>query len=143
MTPPPHSTTPNRLLYHYLVQDTPSYGDTPTPTPEVQQLVLEYVTTQQRRHWEAEHSPSRSCSMSDMPDGRVDVALFFLPPHRLRQADVDFAVALSALCPVVPLLAKADTMTTEELEGYRNHVRYDSDTHDTECVCILCEAECV
>ena len=35
------------------------------------------------------------------PDARVDVALFFIPPHRLRPNDVDFITELSELVPVV------------------------------------------
>lgn len=119
--------TPYSVLYHYLVQDTPGYGDTTTPTPKVTQHIIEYVINQQRRHWEAEHSPSRTCAMADMPDGRVDVALLLLPPHKLRQADVNVAVQLSAVCPVVPLLAKADCMTREELDTYRRHVWCETD----------------
>ena len=34
------------------------------------------------------------------PDARVDVALFFIPPHRLRPIDVDFITELSELVPV-------------------------------------------
>lgn len=35
------------------------------------------------------------------PDARVDAALFFIPPHRLRPIDVDFITELSELVPVV------------------------------------------
>jgi hypothetical protein len=35
----------------------------------------------------------------------VDVALFFIAPHRLRPLDVNFIVELAELVPVVSLLA--------------------------------------
>lgn len=46
----------------------------------------------------------------------MDACLYFLPPHRLRKMDVAFMRALAPLVPVIPILAKADTMTSEELK---------------------------
>jgi hypothetical protein len=102
--------------------------------------------------------------MHAIRDTRVDVCLYFIPPHRLRrvgslgwlplhsarntvlvcfleeclysmcksaslcltflllflpaalQIDLQFMSELSGMVPVVPVLAKADTMTSEELK---------------------------
>lgn len=101
-----------------------------------------------------EQDPDRKAAMHAIRDTRVDVCLYFIPPHRLRQArpwasspaclardaavttlhissqheaalplppilpqiDLRFMSELAAEVPVVPVLAKADTMTAEELK---------------------------
>ena len=40
-------------------------------------------------------------ALSEEEDPRVDVALYFIAPHRLRPVDVDFITRLSELVPVV------------------------------------------
>lgn len=70
-----------------------------------------------------ETNSERSGPMTNAPDPRVDLVLFFVPPHRLKEADVSFMARLAELAPVVPLLAKADSMTSAELAEFRAHVR--------------------
>lgn len=45
----------------------------------------------------------RANPLNKFTDARVDVALFFIPPHSLRPFDVDFIVDLARLVPVVCL----------------------------------------
>ena len=110
-----------------------------------------------------EQDPERRAAMHAIKDTRVDVCLYFVPPHRLRkvratgygagavakayasssqlsspvacrphaasirknssfpdrQIDLQFMSELAELVPVVPVLAKADTMTAEELKARR------------------------
>lgn len=44
--------------------------------------------------------------MHKAPDPRVDVALYFVNPHRIKDMDVSFMAHLSEAVPVIPILAK-------------------------------------
>lgn len=44
--------------------------------------------------------------MHKIADPRVDVCLYFISPHRIKSADVDFMTKLSKVVPVLPILAK-------------------------------------
>lgn len=114
--------TENKVYFHYLVQDTPGYGDS-TNLAEDRQLILDYVTASSNGYLEQEQDPDRKAAMHAIRDTRVDVCLYFIPPHRLRKIDLQFISELAAVVPVVPVLAKADTMTSEELKEFRHKVR--------------------
>ena len=49
-----------------------------------------------------------------MADERIHVCLYFISSHRMKDIDVTFLKQLSELVPIVPIVAKADTMTTFE-----------------------------
>ena len=63
------------------------------------------------------------CHLQQTPDSRVDVCLYFVPPHRLHRTDLRFIKQLNGMVPVIPILAKADAMTPEELKEFRHAVR--------------------
>lgn len=44
-------------------------------------------------------------------------------PHRLKPVDCKFISKLAKSVPVIPVLAKADSMTTKELDSFRRTVR--------------------
>ena len=52
----------------------------------------------------------------------VDVALYFFAPHRCKKADIAFLRKLQGRVSIVPILAKADSMTAEELADFRSEV---------------------
>ena len=119
------------VWWHYLVQDTPGYGDfwgggedvaPGSNAKDQQRAILDHITSCSHHYLGYELDPHRRAALHHLPDCRVDVCLYFLPPHHLRRADVDFLDKLSSLIPVVPILAKADTMTADELKQYRTHV---------------------
>lgn len=110
-----------RICYHYAIQDTPAYGDGGDLRAD-RQRVLDYVRGCDEAYRAAEANPARGAVRAGLPDPRVDAALFFLPPHSLRENDLDFARELAALVPVVPVLAKADAMTGAELAEQRARV---------------------
>ncbi|BDA49236.1 probable Septin-7 [Coccomyxa sp. Obi] len=105
--------------FHYRVQDTPGYNT----LEEAREPILEYIKRQNSEHIEREQDAKRANPLHKFTDSRVDVALFFIAPHRLRPLDLDFMVQLADLVPVVPVLAKADSMTVEELRDFRRHVQ--------------------
>jgi len=56
-------------------------------------------------------------------DQRVDVCLYFIPPHRLKEIDVEFMSRLAKVVTLIPIVAKADSMTTDELAYFRSLIR--------------------
>ncbi|KAL3143563.1 hypothetical protein ABBQ38_002360 [Trebouxia sp. C0009 RCD-2024] len=109
----------NLISYHYRVQDTPGYDNMEVNL----EPVLDYLKAQNYKALEHEQSAKRVAGMDKWEDPRVDVCVYFIAPHRLKQMDVEFMKKLSLEVPVLPVLAKADCMTTAELEGFREHVR--------------------
>jgi len=49
----------------------------------------------------------RAGPLHKVEDPRVDVAVYFIAPHRLKQMDCQFMAELSKVIPVLPVLAKA------------------------------------
>jgi septin family protein len=49
----------------------------------------------------------------------ITAILYFLPPHRTKPVDWIILAVLSQLVAVIPIIAKADTMTADELDRYR------------------------
>ena len=59
-----------------------------------------------------------------MTDSRVHALIYFIPPlgHSLRQVDIAALKAVHNKTNVILAIAKADTMTKEEMAGYRQRV---------------------
>ena len=70
----------------------------------------------------AEMDHSREVDMAEVDDPRVDLCLFCLPPHRLRPVDVRYMAELGKVVPILPIVTKADTMSTAEAAKYRREV---------------------
>lgn len=57
-------------------------------------------------------------------DYRVHCCLYFIQPtgHHLKELDIEFMKKLSDKVNLVPIIAKADTLTTEELHEFKKNV---------------------
>ena len=54
---------------------------------------------------------------------QVHLCLFFVAPHRMKLADVALMKRLHRLVPLVVVIGKSDTMTTDETRKYKEEVR--------------------
>ena len=102
--------------------DTPGYGDV--------DVVKEFSVVLSRIHsgFRRVLSQERRIRRADKQQGeaaldRVDVILYFFAPHRCKRADVALLKLLRGKASIVPILAKADSMTAEELATFRVQVR--------------------
>lgn len=59
------------------------------------------------------------------PHQLYDVALYFIPPHRFKAADLEYIKKLAEWVSVVPVCAKADAMTTGERNRLQGQIRDD------------------
>jgi len=83
--------------------------------------VLNYVESQYEAFLEAETKVSRSPCMAD---SRVHACLYFIAPsgHGLKPLDIEFMNKLHDKVNIIPVLAKADTMTPEECQHFKETV---------------------
>ena len=114
-----------RVKMHYSVQDTPGYGDSFDIRSRLDDII-HFIQRQQARYLNLE----KMLSTDTEPDPRVDVCLYFVPPHRLKEVDIEFMKQLGEVVPLIPIIAKADSMTTEELDSFRELILGESQKHN-------------
>jgi len=108
--------------------DTPGYGDLLVDVPgrsSADRVVAE-VERRITEHLGKEEATREGTPLDDEKkywNGLVHLCLFFISPHRMKRADVELMRRLHALVPVVVVIAKSDTMTTEETWNYKHEVR--------------------
>mmetsp|Transcript_9778 Transcript_9778/g.29728 ORF Transcript_9778/g.29728 Transcript_9778/m.29728 type:complete len:374 (-) Transcript_9778:89-1210(-) len=98
--------------------DTPGYGDHMSIERYFESIV-NYVDKQMQKIYEAEHSTSRKASQHWFEEG-IDVLLYFIAPHRLKQIDIELMRRLHQKVTLIPILAKADCMTNRELVEFKH-----------------------
>ena len=81
---------------------------------------MKRVDTGLRQQLQAESRIRRSALVRT--SSSVDVVLYFFAPHRCKRVDIALLRLLCGKVSVVPILAKADSMTAEELERFREEV---------------------
>lgn len=97
------------------VIDTPGYGDA-INNEDAWLPVLDYILVELQSYFEREQDVTRK---GDVIDTRVHACLYFLAPHRMKDVDVEFMKRLHQCVNLIPVIAKADTMTTNELAEYK------------------------
>ena len=105
----------NGIKLNLTVVDTPGYGDA-INNEDAWQPVLDYIDV------ELETFMNNSLDLSlrgKHDDTRVHACLYFVAPHRLKDVDVEFMQRLTGRVNLIPVIAKADTMTTKELDEYK------------------------
>lgn len=57
-------------------------------------------------------------------DSRVHACLYFIAPtgHSLKPLDIEFMKKLGARVNLIPVIAKADTLTDDELTSFKKRV---------------------
>ncbi|CAK0738433.1 hypothetical protein CVIRNUC_001042 [Coccomyxa viridis] len=66
--------------------------------------------------------PNRDVPMTSFEDTRVDICLYFIPPHALLPADIATIQRLGRTVPIVPIISKGDAMTKQELQQFKQHI---------------------
>lgn len=51
-----------------------------------------------------------------------DACIYFIGPHQLKPRDLKLMGSISKVVPVIPVIAKADCMTPEERQKFRDHI---------------------
>ena len=119
-----------RLLFFICSQfeiiDCPGYGDSVDSTGWIDNI-LSYINKRFAEHYDALGNPpkqgGKDASMNGLQrDGLVHVCLYFIAAHRLKGVDLEFMRRLEPYVNLVPIIAKADTMTLAERDAFRRLV---------------------
>ncbi|XP_047449420.1 septin 4b isoform X2 [Mugil cephalus] len=102
------------------IVDTPGFGDAVNNT-ECWKSVADYIDQQFEQYFRDESGLNRK----NIQDNRVHCCLYFISPfgHGLRPLDVEFMKALHEKVNIVPVLAKADTLTPTEVKKKKFKIR--------------------
>ncbi|XP_049647772.1 septin-12 isoform X4 [Accipiter gentilis] len=109
------------------VTDTPGFGDQ-INNENCWDPIIKYINEQYERYLREEVLITRK---RKIPDTRVHGCVYFVPPtgHWLRPLDLEFMQRLSKIVNVVPVIAKADTLTLEERAEFKQRIQEDLKTH--------------
>jgi septin 7 len=102
------------------VVDTPGYGDF-VNNEDAWQPILSNIEQRFDSYLEQENRVNRS----KLVDNRIHALIYFIEPtgHSLKQVDVEFMRRLHTKVNLIPVIAKADTMTDEEIAAFKQRVR--------------------
>ncbi|XP_054416715.1 septin-7-like isoform X1 [Pongo abelii] len=98
------------------IVDTPGFGDA-VDNSNCWQPVINYIDSKFEDYLNAESRVNRC----QMPGNRVQCCLYFLAPsdHGLTPLDIEFTKHLHEKVNIIPLIAKADTLTPEECQQFK------------------------
>ncbi|KAI5719656.1 hypothetical protein M8J76_013022 [Diaphorina citri] len=104
------------------VVDTPGFGDS-INSEESWRACCSYIDDQFRQYFNDESGLNRK----NIVDNRVHCCLYFIPPygHGLRQIDIETMRRLHHKVNIVPLIAKADTLTSAEVKKLKKKLLED------------------
>ncbi|KTF79444.1 hypothetical protein cypCar_00032463, partial [Cyprinus carpio] len=105
------------------VIDTPGFGDQ-INNENCWEPIVQYVNEQYEKYLKEELNVNRK---KRIPDSRVHCCVYFLPAtgHWLRPIDVEFMRRLGKIVSILPVIAKADTLTLEERLEFKQRIRQD------------------
>jgi septin family protein len=101
--------------------DSPGWGDTLSLKRSFS-IVTKYIDAQFAAALRAERMVNRPMPHEGAQMRPVDIVLYVFAPHRCKEIDMHFLRLLSKRVEIVPILAKADTMTTRELAKFKQEV---------------------
>ncbi|KAG8900499.1 Cell division control protein 3 [Tulasnella sp. 417] len=109
------------------VVDTPGFGDF-VNNDESWKPIVENIEARFDAYLEQENRVNRQ----KMVDNRVHACLYFIQPtgHTLKQIDIEFMRRLHTKVNLIPIIAKADTLTDEEVANFKRRVLADIEHHN-------------
>ncbi|KAM5273894.1 septin-9 [Ctenodactylus gundi] len=109
------------------VIDTPGFGDH-INNENCWQPIMKFINDQYEKYLQEEVNINRK---RRIPDTRVHCCLYFIPAtgHALRPLDIEFMKRLSKVVNIVPVIAKADTLTLEERVCFKQRITADLLSH--------------
>ncbi|KAK0145878.1 Septin-2 [Merluccius polli] len=101
------------------VVDTPGYGDA-INSQDCFKTIIQYIDNQFERYLHDESGLNRR----HIVDNRVHCCFYFISPfgHGLKPLDVEFMKAIHSKVNIVPVIAKADTLTLKERDRLKRRV---------------------
>ncbi|AEY97227.1 AaceriAER238Cp [[Ashbya] aceris (nom. inval.)] len=113
------------------VIDTPGFGDN-VNNNKSWQTIIDFIDDQHDSYMRQEQQPYRSVKF----DLRVHAVLYFIRPtgHGLKPLDIETMKRISTRANLIPVIAKADTLTAKELQDFKVRIRQVIEAQD---ICIF------
>ncbi|WIA39364.1 hypothetical protein OEZ86_005472 [Tetradesmus obliquus] len=113
----------SNLEMHFSFQDMPGWGDDINLVNSLK-TVLDFLLKQRQKDYIRNKAGlTEHCAVpGTMMRHGITVCLYFVPPHRVKPIDWIMMAAISKLVAVIPVIAKADTFTAQEMEDFRQEL---------------------
>lgn len=117
----------NGVRLRLTVVDTPGFGDF-VNNDDSWKPIVEDIEARFDSYLEHENKVNRQKTL----DNRVHACLYFIQPtgHSLRPIDIEFMRRLHTRVNLIPVIAKADTLTDEEIADFKARVLADIAHHN-------------
>ncbi|SPO28734.1 probable cell division control protein CDC3 [Ustilago trichophora] len=141
--PPPHQERPKTVAIESIssdieengvrlrlnVVDTPGFGDY-INNDESWKPIVENIESRFDNYLEQENRVNRN----KLQDNRVHACIYFVQPtgHSLRPIDIEFMRRLHQKVNLIPVIAKSDTLTDEEIAQFKQRILNDIAHHQIE-----------
>ncbi|XP_044735810.1 septin-7 isoform X2 [Chrysoperla carnea] len=108
------------------VVDTPGFGDA-VDNSNCWVPIIEFIENKYEEYLNCESRVTRK----QIKDTRVHCCLYFIQPsgHGLKPLDIEFMQRLCDKVNIVPVIAKADTMTTDECQLFKKQILNEISQH--------------
>ncbi|KAJ3155510.1 hypothetical protein HDU89_006473 [Geranomyces variabilis] len=112
----------NGVKLKLTVIDTPGFGDF-VNNEESWRPILENIEARYDAYLEQENRVNRK----RIVDTRVHACLYFISPtgHSLKPLDIEFMRQLAARVNLIPVIAKSDTLTEDEIKAFKVRILED------------------
>ncbi|KAF8527875.1 cell division control/GTP binding protein [Hysterangium stoloniferum] len=117
----------NGVRLRLTVVDTPGFGDF-VNNDDSWKPIVEDIESRFDAYLEQESRVNRQ----KIVDNRVHACLYFIQPtgHSLKQIDIEFMRRLHQKVNLIPVIAKADTLTDEEINEFKQRILSDIAAHN-------------
>ncbi|KAF7375272.1 Septin-type G domain-containing protein [Mycena sanguinolenta] len=116
----------NGVRLRLTVVDTPGFGDFVNNSTSWNPI-LESIEQRYEAYLQQEHRVRRT----KLVDNRIHACVYFIQPtgHSLKQIDIEFMRRLHHRVNLIPVIAKADTMSEEEILDFKERILSDLAFH--------------
>ncbi|VIO89394.1 Cell division protein [Brugia malayi] len=110
----------NGVTLNLTLVDCPGFGDA-VDNSKCWEPIVNYIEKKYLDYFSEETKIERAAII---PDKRVHLCLYFISPtgHGLKQLDIEMMKKLHDRVNVIPVIAKADTLTVNELSYFKNQI---------------------
>ncbi|CAR26054.1 hypothetical protein ZYGR_0E00310 [Zygosaccharomyces rouxii] len=110
----------NGVNLRLTVVDTPGFGDAIDNTDSWKPIVDE-INLRFDQYLDSENKINRSFE----DDNRIHACLYFIEPtaHYLKPLDIEFCKQVHEKCNLIPIIAKSDILTEEEITVFKRRIK--------------------
>jgi len=123
-----HIIEENGVRLKLSITDTPGFGDQ-INNDNCWDSIVKYIKDQYATYLRKELTPNRERRIADT---RIHAVLYFIAPtgHSLKPIDIIVLKKLSDICNVIPVIAKADSLTIEERIAFKKRIKEEFAFHN-------------